>query len=172
MYYTLKMMSTFDSPCTYNFVLSGVRPVVVLVVRGSPEGPLVSRVLSHTCAPETCRSREERPWFVPPPPPRHGPLVGTQSGQNRGRLEAIQDDNRADQKNWIIGDNLVQIGPIGKNNPWWNAALRRAPTPQLYALSQRRICNLGQTRTLTTPFPRSLALICFALMDMHSHMLK
>ena len=28
-----------------------------------------------------------------------------------GRLEAIQDDNRADQK-CFIGDNLVQIGPI------------------------------------------------------------
>ncbi|KAG1673055.1 Serine/arginine-rich splicing factor 7 [Nymphon striatum] len=46
--------------------------------------------------------------------PRHGPLVGTQSGKKRGRLEAIQDDNRVDQKNWFIWNKLAQIGPIGK----------------------------------------------------------
>ena len=36
-------------------------------------------------------------------------------------FRAIQGDNRANQINWFIGVNLVQIGPIGKNNPWWNA---------------------------------------------------
>ena len=38
-----------------------------------------------------------------------------QLGQKRGRLEAIQDDNRADQKHWFIGNNLVKAGLIGKN---------------------------------------------------------
>ena len=43
---------------------------------------------------------------------------------SRPPFEAIQDDNRADQNNWFIGDNLVQIAPIGKINPSWNRIFR------------------------------------------------
>ena len=80
----------------------------------SSEGPLkvpLSRAYFRILAP---RKRVDRARNVRDSSPRHGPLVGTQSGQKRGRLGGIQDDNRADQKNWIIGDNLDQIGPIGK----------------------------------------------------------
>ena len=45
------------------------------------------------------RNRVDRARNVRDSSPRNSPLVGTQSGQKRGRLEAIQDDNRADQKN-------------------------------------------------------------------------
>ena len=78
----------------------------------------------------TCRSSEERPWFIP----RHGPLIGTESGQKRGRLEAIQGDNRVDQKHWFIGDNLVQIGSIGIHNPWWNRILKHVSGQDLIYL--------------------------------------
>ena len=76
----------------------------------SSEGPLkvplslpgLCRVPAGTCAYfriPAPRKRVDRARNVRDSSPHHGPLVGTQSGQKRGRLEAIQDDNRADQKN-------------------------------------------------------------------------
>ncbi len=44
-----------------------------------------------------------------------------------------RDDNRADQKNWLIGDNLVQIGPIGKKQSLvkWPLSQQLSLTPEL-----------------------------------------
>ena len=80
-----------------------------------------------------------------------------QLGQKRGRLEAIQDNNRADYKNWFIGDNLVQIRPIGKNNPWWNGGSSVKLYPDLrvqfpvfvhYSFSNPHIVNLINIKSM------------------------
>ena len=68
------------------------------------------------------------------------PRISTgQLGQKRGRLEAIQDNNRADQKHSFIGDNLVQIGPLGKNNPWWKRILTHVAYLSYHVYSRQTV---------------------------------